>query len=167
VGAGQGLSPSSGPSRALVYGGKLRHDLGFRGWQDDYDTATRVSRTAKLRTARVDDSSPVLVRALSLFGPGELRALRVLADVEVLRLVTSLLREASASGGGPAPQITQAMDGLCAIGLSFFRRLRTLVRLLRCWSGTQRPSRSSMPSYRRRCSMRPRLRLRAARGSSA
>jgi hypothetical protein len=30
------------------------------------------------RTARVDDFSRVIVRALSLFGPGELRALRVL-----------------------------------------------------------------------------------------
>jgi hypothetical protein len=57
----------------------------------------------------------VLVRALSLFGSGELRALHVL-DVEVLRLVTSLMGTASASG--PAPQIAQATNALCAIQIA-------------------------------------------------
>jgi hypothetical protein len=50
----------------------------------------------------------VLVRALSLFGPGELRALRVL-DIDVFRLVTSLLQKASSSGGGVA------IGALCAV----------------------------------------------------
>jgi hypothetical protein len=92
----------------------LRHDLRFEKWQDDYDAKTRAVRLARLRTIRVDDFSPVLVRALSLFGPGELRALRVV-DADVFSLVTSLLQTASASGGGPAPQIGQAMDALCAV----------------------------------------------------
>jgi hypothetical protein len=92
---------------------RLRYDLRFEEWQDDYDVATRALRTARLRTARVDDFCPVLVRALSLFGPGELRALHVL-DVDVLRLVTSLMQTAS-TGSGPAPHIEQAMDALCAV----------------------------------------------------
>jgi hypothetical protein len=63
----------------------------------------------------VTDFSPVLVRALSLFGPGELRELRVL-DVDVFQLVMSLVPTASASEeGGPALQIQQSMDALCAI----------------------------------------------------
>jgi hypothetical protein len=92
---------------------KLRHELGFEEWQDDHDDRTRRLRGMGFRTARVDDFSPVLARALSLFGPGELRALRVL-DVDVFRLLTSLMRSASAGGGGPAPDIGRAMDSLCA-----------------------------------------------------
>jgi hypothetical protein len=79
-------------------GDKLRYELRFSEWQDDYDATTRALRKMTFRTACVDDFSTVLVRALSLFGPGELRALRLL-DVDVLRLVTSLLRTASVSGG--------------------------------------------------------------------
>jgi hypothetical protein len=94
----------------------LRHDLRFDEWQDDHDTTTRSLRKMWLRTARVDELSPVLARALSLFGPGELRALRVL-DVDVCRLITSLMRTAAvdADGDGPAPQIEQATDALCAV----------------------------------------------------
>jgi hypothetical protein len=88
----------------------FRYDLRFEEWHDDYDVKTRALRNMRLRTARVDDLSPVLMRALSLFGPGELRALRVL-DVAVFRLVASLLPTASSS----APQIEQAIDALCAV----------------------------------------------------
>jgi hypothetical protein len=95
---------------------RLRYDLGFREWQDDYDATTRAVRNMMwLRTARVDDFSPVLMRALSLFGPGELRALHV-TDVDVLRLVTSLLRKASSDGtGSAAAQMEQVTDALCVI----------------------------------------------------
>jgi hypothetical protein len=92
---------------------RLRDDLRFDKWQDAYDARTRALREMGLRTARVDDFSPVLVRALSLFGPGELRALRVM-DVDVFRLVM-LLRKASVDGGGPAPRIGQAIDALCVV----------------------------------------------------
>jgi hypothetical protein len=87
---------------------KLRSELKFDGWQKDHDANTRRLHGAGLRTARVDDFSPLLMRALSLFGPGELRALRVL-DIDVFRLVTSLTQKASSSGGG------QAIGALCAI----------------------------------------------------
>jgi hypothetical protein len=93
---------------------RLRYDLGFEEWQDDHDVKTRRHCGMGFRTARVDDFVPLLARALSLFGPGELPALRVL-DVDVFRLVTSLTREASSSGGGPAPHMGQATDALCAI----------------------------------------------------
>jgi hypothetical protein len=94
---------------------RLRHDLGFREWQDDYDATTRAVRNMMwLRTARVDDFSPVLMRALSLFRPGELRALHV-TDVDVFGVVMSLLRKASANGSGrAAPQMEQVTDALCA-----------------------------------------------------
>jgi hypothetical protein len=56
---------------------KLRHDLRFEEWQDDQDAKTRLQREVGFRTARVDDFSPLLVRALPLFGSGELRALHM------------------------------------------------------------------------------------------
>jgi hypothetical protein len=94
---------------------RLRQDLRFDTWHDDHDVNTRALRKMWLRTARVDDFSPVLVRALSLFGPGELRALRVI-DVDVFHLVTSLMRTtASINGGVSAPQIEQATEALCAV----------------------------------------------------
>jgi hypothetical protein len=93
---------------------RLRHELRFEEWQDDFDVKTRTLLKMKVRTARVDDFSPVIVRALSLFGPGELRTLRVV-EVDVFCLVTSLLQKASVSGSGPAPQIAQAIDVLYAI----------------------------------------------------
>jgi hypothetical protein len=99
------------------FANRSRYDLRpFDEWQDDHDATTCALREVGFRTARVDDFSPVLVRALSLFGPGELRALRVV-DVDVLRLVTSLMRTASVNGGGGlAPQVEQkAFDALCAI----------------------------------------------------
>jgi hypothetical protein len=85
---------------------RLRHDLRFDNWQDDSDAKTLALGKMNLRTARVDDFSPVLLRALSLFGPSELRALRV-RDIDVFRLVTSLMQKASG--------IAQATDALCAI----------------------------------------------------
>jgi hypothetical protein len=93
---------------------KLRHDLRFDKWHDDYDATTLALRKLNLRTVRVDDYSPVLLRALSLFGPSELRALRV-RDIDVFCLVTSLMQKAPVSGDGPAPQIAQATDALCAL----------------------------------------------------
>jgi hypothetical protein len=87
---------------------------GFRGWLDDFDANTRALRWTKFHTAWIDDFSPVVMRALSLFGPGELRVLSV-TDIDVFHLVTSLMRAAS-TGGGPAPQIGQsAVGGLCEI----------------------------------------------------
>jgi hypothetical protein len=103
---------------------RLRHDLKFEEWQDDYDANTLALGEMGLRTARVDDFTPVLVRALSLFGPGELRALRVL-DVDSFRLIASQMRENEASAtrgvGAAAPHLEQAMEGLCAVhaGASF------------------------------------------------
>jgi hypothetical protein len=93
---------------------RLRFDFRFDQWQDDYDSKTRTLHNAKFRTARVEDFSPVVVRALSLFGPGEMRALRVL-DADAFRLVMLLMRTASTSGGGPARQIGTAMNALCAV----------------------------------------------------
>jgi hypothetical protein len=91
---------------------RLRHDLRWKRWRDKHDGTTRSLREMGILTARVDELSPVLTRALSLFGPGELRALRAL-DVDVFRLVTSSLMlmrtTASIHGGGPAPQIGQAI----------------------------------------------------------
>jgi hypothetical protein len=93
---------------------RLRHDLSCDKWQDDHDATTRSLRKLGLLTARVDDFVPLLMRALSLLGPGELRAVRVL-DVDVFRLITSLMRTVSVDGGGSAPQIEQATDALCAV----------------------------------------------------
>jgi hypothetical protein len=94
---------------------RLRHDLRFAEWQDDHDANTRKMGGIGFRTARVDDFSPVLVRALSLLGPGELRALRV-QDVDVFRLVTSLLP--TVSGGEWAPHIKRSIDALCAVQIA-------------------------------------------------
>jgi hypothetical protein len=88
---------------------RTQYDLRFEEWPDDYDLPTSVLR--EMRRPRHDDFSPVLVRALSLFGPSELRALRVL-DPTTFRLVTSLGRTASVSGCG---EIEQTMDSLCAL----------------------------------------------------
>jgi hypothetical protein len=118
---------------------RLRYNLGFEEWQDDHDVRTRRHREMGFRTARVDDFVPLLARALSLFGPGELRALRVL-DVDVFRLVTSLTREASSSGCGPAPHVGQATDALCAIhvapGFSTSSDIGSLAALLERHSST-------------------------------
>jgi hypothetical protein len=90
---------------------RFRYDLVFDGWLDDRDAKARHLCETRFRTARID-FSPVLVRALSLFAPGELRALRVL-DVDVLCLVTLLMRTSSA--GGAASQIEQSIVALRAI----------------------------------------------------
>jgi hypothetical protein len=51
----------------------------------------------------------VLLYALSLFGPGELRALRV-GDADVLRIILATVADTC-----PHPQISQALDSLCAV----------------------------------------------------
>jgi hypothetical protein len=95
---------------------RLRFDFRFDEWQDSYDAKTLAMRKMKIRTARVDDFSPLVVRALSLFGPGEMRALRVL-DADVLRLVVLPMRAISAHRGVPAPQVGQA---LCAVHIRHY-----------------------------------------------
>jgi hypothetical protein len=56
--------------------------------------------------------SDIFVRALSFFGPGELRALR-LEDAGFFRLVVSTLRAPET-----ATQAAQALDSLCAVALA-------------------------------------------------
>jgi hypothetical protein len=115
---------------------RLRHDLRFDEWQDDHDARTRRLSGMGFRTVRVDDFSPLLLRALSLFGSGELRALHV-PDIDVFRLVKSpLLLPREASAGGARPQIGQAVDdALCSVHvaeyLTPFHDLSSLAALLK------------------------------------
>jgi hypothetical protein len=64
---------------------------------------------------RVDLFYPLLVRALSLFAQGELRALRV-RDPAIFRIVLAML-QALPQGGAPASHLAQALDSLCAVEL--------------------------------------------------
>jgi hypothetical protein len=57
-----------------------------------------------------------VVRALSFYGPGELRALRV-EDPKVFPLVSSMMR-ARCDGGAPTSQMAQALGYLCAVELT-------------------------------------------------
>jgi hypothetical protein len=59
---------------------------------------------------------PVVVRALSLFGPGELRALRV-DHADMFRIILTML-DVHPSGGATASQMAQALDAVCAIELA-------------------------------------------------
>jgi hypothetical protein len=87
-----------GADESWFEGVRLRYDLRFDKWHDDYDAKTRDWREKHdVRTAYVDNFTPVLTRALSLLGPGELPALRV-RDLDVFRLMT--------------PQFEQAIDAL-------------------------------------------------------
>jgi hypothetical protein len=61
---------------------------------------------------------PVLVHALSLFGPGELRALRV-GHADVFRVVLAML-DVLPQGDPRASQLAQALDSVCAIELPTF-----------------------------------------------
>jgi hypothetical protein len=64
------------------------------------------------------DVSPVVVRALSLFGPGELRALRV-CDDDVLRVILALLDVGPpGDGGASTSQLAQALESLCVVELT-------------------------------------------------
>jgi hypothetical protein len=62
------------------------------------------------------DVSVVVVRALRLFRPGELRALRV-RDCRVFRLVSSMLQPRS-DDAAPTSPLEQAVDSLCAVELA-------------------------------------------------
>jgi hypothetical protein len=59
-----------------------------------------------------------LVQALSLFGPGELRALRV-GHADVFRVVLAML-DVLPQGDPRASQLAQALDSVCAIELPTF-----------------------------------------------
>jgi hypothetical protein len=65
----------------------------------------------------VNGASAIVVRALSLFGPGELRALRV-GDVSVFRLLASMLQPRCDGDGAVASQMARALDSLCAVELA-------------------------------------------------
>jgi hypothetical protein len=67
-------------------------------------------------------ASSVAVRAVSLFGPGELRALR-LSDAGVFRIVAERLKALPSSGSGSATaqMASQALDSLCAVELAPLR----------------------------------------------
>jgi hypothetical protein len=59
---------------------------------------------------------PVVVRALSLFGPGELRALRV-DHADMFRIILTML-DVHPSGGATTSQMAQALEAVCAIELA-------------------------------------------------
>jgi hypothetical protein len=60
--------------------------------------------------------SAIVVRALSFFGPGQLRALRV-GDADVFRLVLSMLQPLPGDGAS-ASQMAQAIDSLSVVDLT-------------------------------------------------
>jgi hypothetical protein len=62
------------------------------------------------------DLSSVVVRALTLFGPGELRTLRV-EDADVFRVVVAVLGDRR-NGGASASQMAQALNSLDTIELT-------------------------------------------------
>jgi hypothetical protein len=61
----------------------------------------------------------VAVRAVSLFGPGELRALRV-SDAGVFRIIVERLQPSGPTCSG-ASTMSQALDSLCAVELTPLR----------------------------------------------
>jgi hypothetical protein len=72
----------------------------------DYGPKRRIFGGDGFARVCVDYFYPVLVHALLLFGPGELRALRV-GDADVFRIVVDMLQA--------LPRCAQALDSLCAI----------------------------------------------------
>jgi hypothetical protein len=98
-----------------------------------------------LRLIGSGPSTPLLRRALSLFGPGELQVLHV-ADGDSLELVMSMLDEA----GGDAPHgvaLSRAMDPLRAIKCEGYRSSDATAALIERYAATITELRCRVPDH--------------------